>query len=182
MILIAWQRNTSTDIHVCFFNDSSILCPLEHADLLLDLRQRQCYQTCLFNLWYAMQVFGCLDTWMHIHLIGMTFQATSKPPWYNLMIYIVSLYWYTLVACHIPHTLHYRPMIDQHQLISHASSSYAVSLPFHIFLIYFSIYLIHLRYCKLQMWLKVWFFVPPHNLTAWAPPWCRSERDDSNLV
>ena len=24
--------------------------------------------------------YGCLDTWMHIHLIGMTFQATSKTP------------------------------------------------------------------------------------------------------
>jgi len=34
----------------------------------------------LFNLWYAMQVPGCLDTWMHIHLIGMTFQLHPKPP------------------------------------------------------------------------------------------------------
>jgi len=76
------------------------------------------------------------------------------------MIYIVSLYWYTLVACHIPHTLHYRHIIftifqwfDQHQLISHPSSSYAVSVTLPHFFIYFSIYLIRMRYCKLQMWL-----------------------------
>ena len=117
MILIAWQWNTSTDIHVCFFNDSSILCPLEHADLLLDLRQRQCYQMYLFNLWYAMQVLSCLDTFQHLD--------AHSSDWHDLTSYIQTpLIWPNYLHCisvlihscwlsHTPYitSLHYRHII-----------------------------------------------------------------------